>query len=339
VKKRVTNITKVLRGELRGALGTHEPYNQATAAYAQIAPLYSQGIAPKLRRMAVEAPESIITMLNPKKPTSAHFLQDLLTTQAAAGGGEAEGRAAWDSVRSAWTHERVVKGGLAGLGKRMDAVEGQPAFHQVLYGDDSGKQVWQHLRTIQQAYETAVSSGERAIEEAKARGQAGVEAARRTGRESLRTVRETVAEPAREARRTGLAPIRAEEQKLASSSIARAARESAGGATRADVLRALVLGRHYRSGLISIAHLMQGPTASDLVYWASMSPTGTKRLVWALTSPTPGLAVANLVRSSGILGEETNDEAGSTPPEPETPVGQPPPSLPPGAAVALTVPR
>ena len=78
VRKRVTGITKGLRGELRQALAVHEPYNQATAAYEKAIKLYTEGIPPRLRKLALAKPESLVagkeSLLSPKEPTSATML-------------------------------------------------------------------------------------------------------------------------------------------------------------------------------------------------------------------------------------------------------------------------
>lgn len=343
-RKRVTNITKVLRGNLRGALAGHEPYNQATAAYAKVAPLYTQGIAPKLRKLAVEKPEAVVSMLVPKEPTHAVMLHDVLVNQAAEGGDAAGGQAAWDSVRSAWTHEKVVKGGLDTLGKRMDALEAQPEFHKVMFGDATGKQVWNNLRTIQSAYQTALEHGEAGVQRATEAGKAGVagarqaasqgvEAARAAGQrdvQAARGVREAVVEhrqvgveSARASQRTGLAGVKAEQDRLASSSIAKRRKDQ----TTGDILRALAYGPHRALGAISVGRLMHGPTAADLVHWAAMSPKGTRALVWALTSSAPETAVADLARGAGILSDSGDENVGRRPPA-ATPVGQPPPGPP-----------
>lgn len=76
--------------------------------------------------------------------------------------------------------------------------------------------------------------------------------------------------------------------------------------------------------------MLRGPTADDLVTWAGSSPLHTRLLVKAFTSSTPSLALADLIRQSGVIGD-----VGQEPPmavSHEAPaaagagaVGQPPP--------------
>lgn len=351
VRKKLTNLTKVFRGQLRGALAVHEPYNAATAAYGQIAPLFGSGIAPKLRKLAVEAPEAIIRLVSPSKPTNLLMLKDLLLHQAAEGGDAAGGQAAWDSLASAWTHERVVKGGIDGLGKRLQAIEAQTPFFQGLYGDGAGQAVWTNLKMIDSAYRAALAHGEAGVASAKIAGEAGVSAAKAIGERAVTGARDVGERAvgalrqqgtqqveraqqgvtaAQTARKTGLAPLQAEERKLATSTLA--PRSSSPGQTTGDILRAIAYGPYRALGAISVGRLMSGPTANDLIYWAALSPQSTQKLVWALTSQAPATAVAELARASGILGESTNRVMTKGKPQPaEQPaarenVGTPPPA-------------
>lgn len=73
--------------------------------------------------------------------------------------------------------------------------------------------------------------------------------------------------------------------------------------TAADWLRAAVLVPHGAFwGFVSLVKIMKGPTAQELLKWAAASPESTQALVRAFTSPVPALAMADLVRKSGILG-------------------------------------
>ena len=290
--------------------------------------------------------------------------------QAEAGGDRAEGQAAWDSVRSAFTHEKVVKGkgGLDTLGARMDAIEGQPAFHSLFYGDASGKAVWSNLRTIQTGYEHALAQGEAGIAAAKAAGKGGTEAlgelaaqrtaaARETGQAAVQRVREAgaqtragvsaagaqtragVAEAGKRAveteqatsawaRRMGQATAEGYAKEfgaLKTSSLGRALRPNAAMEAAADALRVVAHGPTSAWGALPLFRLMRGPTATDLVHWAALTPGRSQALVKAMTGPKPGYAVAALLRTSGILGDE---EEGMPPPAPEEAVGAPPPGPP-----------
>ena len=164
VRSRVTNITKTARGTLREALGVHEPYNQATAAYQAIAPLYTKGLAPKLRRVAVEDPEAVVRLINPKKPTETAMLRDLLVGQSAKVGQEQAGQQAWDGVRSAWTAENITGGPIEKLGTRLDKLDKD--FAHVMYGDPAGQTVLTNLRSISTAYQQGRAASEAAIKQA-----------------------------------------------------------------------------------------------------------------------------------------------------------------------------
>lgn len=154
-KKRVTSITQHLRGGLRTALSSHAPYNEATDAYRQIIPLYTKGLAKDLQRLATENPEVVVNRIRVKEPTKVGMLREVLTTQAEEGGGGRVGQAAWDSVRSAWTHQNVIRGHIDGLGKRLDRLT--PEFTQEMYGDSAGTTVLQNLRAIDTAYQQAAA--------------------------------------------------------------------------------------------------------------------------------------------------------------------------------------
>jgi len=337
VQKRVTNITKSLRGQLREGLAVHEPYNAATAAYAQVAPLYTKGMAPRLRKLAVESPEAIVRMISPTKPTHLRMLQDLLLHQAAEGGDAAGGQAAWDGVRSAWTHDKVVSGGIEKLGDRLRALEAKPEFHSVMYGDQTGTQVWENLKTVDAAYRSAVEHGNLRVEAAQTAGRQGRQAAREAGATAVEVAKEGVA-GAKRAQVEGLQPIAAETQRLAESSLAPSMQKGAAARAGMDALRLYALGPARLGGGISGARLLRGPTADDLITWAIYSPKGTRQLVNALTSKQPALALADLARTSGILGPSTQYLLGRPPgPKQGTEPGTPPPQpLPPGE-ISLTM--
>lgn len=353
VKKRVTNITKTLRGQLREALSVHEPYNRATAAYAQVAPLYTKGIAPKVRKLAAEDPEAVVRLLRPGQPTSAQMLHDVLVNQADLVGEGAAGQAAWDSVRSAWTRQNLIEGGMETLGKRLEKLDRTQAFRDVLFGDSSGKRVLDNLKSIDTAYRNALTTGEEAVARATEQGKAGVGAAKELGRQRVAETREAghqamataregraraieagqqTVETARQALRQGKATSRAAQQAFESSRLGPLAKPGGARQAAGDALRAMALGPQRIWGAVSIARLMSGPTAGELVHWAALSPQGTQLLVKALTSKAPAMAVADVARLSGILGP-TIDFAvghdrtgvGAPPPRPSQ-VGQPPPA-------------
>lgn len=363
VRSQVASLTQHLTGGLREALrqAGHAPYEQATAAYAKIAPLYTKGHAARLRKLAVDEPEAIIRLLNPSQPTKARMLVDLLTTQAAAGGDEAGGRQALEAVQSAWVRQKVLNGGIEKLGDRLAKIP--PEFRSAFLGDRKAQTVLANLQLIDTAYKTAVQQGERGVEAATLAGKGGVSAAgdlaaqrtgavRETGRQAVQGARDVrtgvVAQtrqagaarveqaaaavpPAKAALRAGGQAAHVQEQALAASSLGPTQRKGAGEHTAADVLRAMVLGPRSIWGALSTARLLHGPTATDLVHWAAASPTGTRALVKAITSPAPDVALADLVRTSGVLGGTTDTVTGKEPPAPspspqeEARAGGPPP--------------
>ncbi len=206
VRKQVTSITQKLTGSLREALAVHEPYNRATAAYAEIVPLYTREYAAKLRKAALTDPEALIRMISPNKPTAARMLRDVLVTQSAEGGQPEAGRRAWDLVRSAWTNQNVLKGGVETLDKNLAKLPKE--FADVFYGDETGSHVLQNLRQIASAYKAAVEAGGLGVAEAKAAGEAGVEAAREAGRAGVEATREAARFGVESARETGESVVR-----------------------------------------------------------------------------------------------------------------------------------
>ena len=155
-RSRLTTTTARIAGGLRDALAGHEPYNEATAAYAKIAPLYEEGYGGKFLEQAKHHPESLVQMISPDDPTPTHMLHDLLVKQPASIGKGAEGQQAWDLVRSAWTYKHLLKGGISALDENIEKLS--PEFTQAMYGDQAGQQVLQNLKTIGAAFKSAVTT-------------------------------------------------------------------------------------------------------------------------------------------------------------------------------------
>lgn len=357
-KKQLQGITKGTRLALRDTMTGHAPYDRATAAYAKIAPLYTQGVAPRLRKLATEEPEAVVRLISPKQPTRAAMLVDLLTTQAEAGGDAAEGQRALEAVQAAWVNQKVIRGGIEKLGQRIDALP--PEFAAAFLGDPKAKAVLSNLKTIHLAYQTALQTGEQGVEAATQAGKAGVAAAgdlasqrtgvaREAGRQGMEAARgvragvlaqtraqgaqavEQAAQqvpPAKQALRTATRAAKGQEAALATSSLGPSLQRGGVEHAAADLLRAAALGPRSVWGGLSIARLLHGPTARDLIRWAAYSPTGTRAFVKAITSPVPAEALADLARSSGILGDATNQVTGKPPVQSKgaTPVGSPPPA-------------
>lgn len=336
VRSRVTNITKVMRGQLREALSQHEPYNIATEAYKEIAPLYTKGLAPKLRRVATEAPEAIVHLIKAKDPTQVKMMRDLLVTMPGKVGRQQEGQFAWDSVRSAWTHQNLIKGSLEKLPERIGKLD--PEFREIMYGDGPGSLVLDNLQKISDAYKTATESGAAQVAGAKGRATAGLDEARAINRGAVQATRESGQAGVAAAQKfkkdlvgrsvQDVVEAGAAARKFTKSSI----RKAAQGEVLPDVLRATALGPGSIWGALSTVRLLRGPKSADLIQYAAYSPEGTQLLVRALTGPEPGFAMAELLRLSGI-GDVAVDGIGtpkkSTRPAPVGPnagmVGAPPP--------------
>ena len=149
-RKKVEGITEHLRTTLRQAMRGHLPYDEATAEYEAIAPLFYKGLVPKIRKQALTEPEALIDQIRGNRPTSARKLQAVLTEL-----GGPEGQVAWDSVRAAWTRDKLIRGqgGLSQLSKRIEALD--PEFVDVFYGDATGRQVLRGLKGIIAAYDAS----------------------------------------------------------------------------------------------------------------------------------------------------------------------------------------
>lgn len=350
-KKQVTSLTEHLTAQMRDALSVHQPYNEATAKYASIVPLYTKEYAAAFRRAAATDPESLVRMIKPGKPTALRMLRDLLVTQSADAGKGAEGQAAWDGVRGAWTHANLLKGGVSKLGENLDKLPKD--FADIFFGDANGKSVLSNLQQISSAYrsakaaglagvEAAEASSKSGIEAAKASSQAGIDAARASGRAGVEQtqkvgaqaieqqqraaagVRRQAAEDIRGARRS-LSDFRRtptpQEKAFADSSLAR--RQMTGEETLGHIGRAAFVPGYW--GWISRAKLVLGGAAEkDLIEWAAYSPKNTQRLVGWMTGQSPtGLTLSNLARM-GVPQTVLQSFRRAGMPE-TSPIGTPPP--------------
>lgn len=152
-KKQVTSLTQHLRGGLRDTLAVHEPYNQATAAYAKIVPLYDKEYAARFRRAAQTDPGSLVRSIQLNKPTPLRMLRDLLVQQSAAGGRAEEGQAAWNQVRGAVVRTKILNRGFEGLDAQLGKISKET--RGVLFGDAQGSTVENNLRMIAAASKVA----------------------------------------------------------------------------------------------------------------------------------------------------------------------------------------
>jgi hypothetical protein len=292
VKKQVTSITQRLAGGLREALAVHQPYNEATAAYAEIIPRYTKEYAAALRKNAIGDPEALIRTIRPDKPTAARLLRDLLVTQSAKAGKAAEGQAAWDLVRSAWTHKNILKGGIDKLESTLSSLPRE--FTDIFYGDESGRTILQNLKTISSSYKVAEQSGLFDIAAAKASGARTIEAEHQVGMSAIEAARQAASgvrrqaatdiRGARAAVKAARAPT-AEEIAFADSSLthSKMTTEQIG----ADIIRVIGLGPFQIWGGLSLLRLLRGPRSAELLQWAAYSPANTQMWVKLFTGASP----------------------------------------------------
>lgn len=260
-KKQAQQITKATRNTLRDLMAVHEPYNAATATYADTVQLHRKGIAPQLQKQAVANPESLVKLIKPDEPTKLQMLKDLLLTEAPKGGGTVQGEAAWNATRAAWTHERLIKGPLDKLDQRIAKMA--PEFSQAMFGDPQGKAILTNLTQISDGLKSAVAK----------EGAAGdaVQAAK---------------------------AITPAEDAFANSSLTPERLKSSVRDFSTNVAR-VGISPHSPFTALRIGEMLttwKGPQLNDLVTWAVKSDAGTRLLVRALASPAPGMAVADLLR-------------------------------------------
>lgn len=275
-KKQAQQITKAFRQDLSDLMSSHGPYQQATAAYAEAVQPFRKGLAPKLHRVALEDPESLVRGLKGDQPTRLRLLRDLLTEQAPKGGGTVEGPAAWNAVRAAWTHKNLVQGGADKLLDRIGKLD--PDFMATMYGDTEGQTILKNLQHIGQAFKDVQVRGQEEIAAAKA-----------------------LKVSAKEAATAGAAPT-GPELRFGASSIKKPLSLEQ---TIADAIRFAALGpTSIWGGLSGVRLGIHGPKASDLIEWMAMSPARTQLFVKAVTSPLPALALANAMRATGFVNKD-----------------------------------
>jgi hypothetical protein len=182
VKSQVTNITQHLAGLLRKSLSGHQPYNVATRAYEKIAPLFTEGHAPLIKQVAIDAPEKIVQAIRMDQPTAVKMLVDVLTSQAAAGGGEVEGRQALQSVQAAWMHQNVLKDGIAKLPERLADLKAHPEFVEAFLGDADAKEVLKNLDTVSALFQRLTKDAEEQIARTGAAGELATQRAQELGK-------------------------------------------------------------------------------------------------------------------------------------------------------------
>jgi hypothetical protein len=223
-----------------------------------------------------------------------------------------EGAAAWDSVRSAWTHAKLIKGGIGTLGDRLDRLP--PEFVSEMYGDASGQQVFTNLRALADSYQ----QGLRQIAEQHAQQQIAQQAAVETADVHRRAITRAT---------TRARKITPKETAYLTSSIApdkvHTMEEIA-----ADAFRAAALGPGSIWGGISMMRLVKGPKGADILRFAAYSPKFTQIAVKAFNHPFSPIgpeAVAALTRVLRAEQFAPSHNVGQPPPGPAAAPPPPPP--------------
>ena len=347
-------LTKATRQALRASMTGNGEYDAATAAYQAVAPLYKKGAGKRIQQLTTtpDGIEQLATMLNARRPASAMVLKNLLLDQAAAGGDALGGQRAWNSVRSVFTYDHLIRGGVAGLEKRLDAlVTEQPDFAKVVFGDASGKEVLSNLATLASAFKTATVAGAENLARAKAIGKAGVSeakdvvagATRQVKRDAAEAVSRTQAQAATkrlDATRTsnqavtaakaraqqGIQSVKEDAARFGASTLGKATSQTA-ESVLSDVARAAALGTGSYWGNLSIIRLLRSsPRADDIVEWAAYSNYNTSRLARALMSDLAPPATAALMRDIATVITGGSSASPGSP----APVTSPAPAMPSG---------
>lgn len=291
-KTQLVQIQKGTQLTLREAMRGHAPYDQATAAYEALHPQVNKGVAQQLRQQALQSPESLISgdgaILKPNRPTRFGIVRDLLLKYAPEGGGEAEGKAAWDQVLAAFTYQHLIRLGVEKLDASLAKIH--PDILKMVEADPQAKAVVGRLRVVSQAMRTAQEAGEASLGTAKA---------------GVATAKEAIV--------AAKAPTAAETA-YAESSLATPPPPK--GQLAVDLLQLGMPGHPFFKLGAGGRLWRRGPRLEDLVYWASLSNQRTQLFVKAVTSPTPGMALADLARGIGIWNEQTTPPPTKPQPQP-----------------------
>lgn len=270
-------VTKAARTALREQMTGFEPYDTATAAYHALIPLYTKGVGQRMIRLAnqPDGAVAIAEMLKKGDAAQALVLRNLLVDQATAGGNLKLGQSAWNQVRSAYTYQHLLDGGIGGLGKRLDdLLTARPEFVRAVYNDEPGQLVLQNIAQLADSY----AKGRELLQQA---GTAAVGAAKATGERAAARVAGTA-------------------ERLTDSSLSKFTRRTQEG-YEADALRAMML-PHSVWGLQSAIRLLSSPKAADVLEWAAYSNYNASRLVKLLTGPVPPEFAANVLReAAGVI--------------------------------------
>lgn len=159
-KKQVQQITKGVFGSLRSdmAAAGHTPYEEATSQYASVVPLFNKGFGKQILKDATEEPGRFVGRISPAKPEQVKMLRELLVDLPAqqGEGAAAAGLKAWNGIRSAWTYDKVIKGGIDKMDQRLGKLT--PDFVQEFYGDPEGKAILSNLQHMHAAWKSTTQA-------------------------------------------------------------------------------------------------------------------------------------------------------------------------------------
>lgn len=276
-KAPIKRITKAAYGALREQMSGFEPYDTATAAYHALIPVYTKGIGKQFGRLAntPDGAVAIAEMLNNEDAARALVVRNILVDQATAGGNSTLGQSAWNQVRSVYTHQKLLQGGIDQLGKRLDdLMTTRPEFVRTVFNDEPGQMVWQNLTLLADSY----AKGRALLEQS---GKAAVAGAKATGERAM-------------------ARVAGDAERFAESSLMKFTKRTTEG-YEADVLRAALLPRSIW-GLQSAIRVLSSPKAADVLEWAAYSNYNAGRLARLLTGPVPPEFAANVLReAAGVI--------------------------------------
>lgn len=283
----VAQITKRLRTQLREMLAVYEPYNIATQAAGTVFELHRKGAGRQLiKTISSGRPDRVAELLKPDAPSDALALRELLVDQAAVGGDAAAGQQAWDTVRSAFTYDHLIRGGIDGLQDRVARllVE-RPEFAKIVYNDEAAQAILSNLDRLGAAYKIATRGSSIArTQDIKAARAAMTELRGSTLWPYLQRMDEFVVP---------------------------------------DLLRFIGLPKTSVWALLSAVRLLAAPAGEDLLQYAAYSPQRTQQLLGILLgSAPPTAAVATMRELLSIAGAS---DLVTPPPTEETPPNAGPP--------------
>ncbi|KKL66264.1 hypothetical protein LCGC14_2146720, partial [marine sediment metagenome] len=299
-RTRVDALTRGMRDMLREAMASHEPYNAATRRFERFMKTFERADGEAIRAAAILEPGEIVRKITVHEPEKLLAIRELLLEAAPQGGGEAEGRAAWNAFTSSWIHERIGKGSVDKLAERLAKLD--PDVRALLDGDEVAGPVLRNLKDFVSMFEDAGKIADGLVRDAIQQGAQRVENAEVTG--ALKVQHLISGAGGRQAfRAAGRETRRAEADvllELAESTVSARTLNRPIEAITADAARFIMLGPAQIWGAISGVRLIRGPKGNDLVRWASHSSANTQLLVRAIAGPEAHIAMAALLRQQGI---------------------------------------